>query len=209
VEGHDFATISATAIQIQALQAAEYAGIPVPSEAVNDGQEYLKMALAKDEEKAKPGQNGGRPADIAAALCCRITPSRRSPNRFGGSLKKDELREKWLKYCQTEIRVGRDMKFGRDEFAHYYYAQAVYKVGGDAWSVYRTAMFDHLQSNQSKDGSWPAGDGISVGSVYAAAVWCSVLQLDKRSHPLTRPAEPTVITRRLERWPGSAGKPEA
>ena len=103
---------------------------------------------------------------------------------MSASARRDELREKWFKYCQTEIPVGRDIQFGRDELTHYYYAQAVFNLGSDdAWNDYRTAMFDHLQSSQNKDGSWPAGDGISVGPVYSTAVWCTVLQLDKRSHP--------------------------
>jgi hypothetical protein len=66
---------------------------------------------------------------------------------------------------------------------HYYYAQAMFNVGGDAWSGYCTAMFDQLQSSQNKDGSWRVGDGISPGSVYATAVWCTVRQLDNESHP--------------------------
>jgi hypothetical protein len=44
-------------------------------------------------------------------------------------------------------------------------------------------LFDHVQNGQNKDGSWPAGDGISVGSVYSTAIWCTVLQLDNGSHP--------------------------
>jgi hypothetical protein len=166
VEGHDFATISATVIQIQALEAAENAGIPVPREAVNDAHEYLKMALEKYAEP-KAAQDR-RPADTAAALACR-------------RVSKDE----WCEYCQAKIPVGRDIKFGRDELTQYYYAQALFQVGGNGhgWSVYRTAMFDHLQSSQNKDGSWPAGDGISVGPVYATALWCTVLQLDRRTHP--------------------------
>jgi hypothetical protein len=184
VEGHDFDSIAATAIQVQALQAAENAGIPVPNEAVNDAQEYLKKAIAKYEE-AKAGQNASRPADTAAALACRCNLGQRGV--------KDELSKKWFTYCATEIPVGRDMKLGRDELTHYYYAQAVLEFGGGGWSVYRTAMFDHLQSNQNKDGSWPAGDGIGVGPVYATAVWCAVLQLDKKSHPSRRPPELTII----------------
>jgi hypothetical protein len=176
VEGHDFDTISATVIQIQALQAAENAGIPVPREAINEAQEYLKMALGKYEDKPIPGQNLSRPVDTAAAFACRY-------NYSGLRLNKDDLREKWCKHCQTRIPVGRDIKLGRDELTHYYYAQAMFNLDGDPWTGYRTAMFDHLQSSQSKDGSWPAGDGIGVGPVYSTAVWCTVLQLDKRSHP--------------------------
>jgi hypothetical protein len=191
MEGHDFDTISATVMQIQALHAAENAGIPVPSAAVNDAREYLKKAIGK-YEAAKPAQNPSRPADTAAALACHFRP-RSFATLAGTKDEKDELGEKWLKYCQTEIPMGRDIKFGRDELTHYYYAQAVYNVGGDTWSGYRTAMFDHLQSSQNKDGSWPAGDGISVGPVYSTAVWCTVLQLDKRSHPSTRRNDVVIV----------------
>jgi hypothetical protein len=185
VEGHDFDEISATAIQIQALQAAENAGIPVPAAAINDGQEYLKKALEKFEQRAKAEQNANRAVDPAAALACRFTQSIQ-----GG--REDELRKKWLKYCQGEIPVGRKIKFGQDELTHYYYAQAVFNFGGKTWDTYRTATFDHLKSSQNKDGSWPAGDGISVGPVYSTALSCIILQLDKRSHPSMPPPRPTV-----------------
>jgi hypothetical protein len=177
LEGHDFATIAATVIQIQALQAAENAGIPVPSEAINDGQEYLKTALAKDEEKAKPGKAGSRPADTAAALACRYTAIQEM---------KPAVREKLFKDLQAEIPMGRDIRFGGNELTHYHYAQAVFHLGGDSWKSYRTTMFDHLQSVQNKDGSW-RGDGIGVGPVYATAIACTILQLDKKSHP-SRPS---------------------
>jgi hypothetical protein len=189
LEGHDFDEFSATVIQIQALQAAENAGIPIPSGAINDAQEYLKMALGKQVK-----ENRSRAADTAAALACRRNLNPRAA--------KDELAAKWFKVCQAAIPVGREIKFGRDELIHYYYAQAVFNVGGDAWTGYRTAMFDHLQSSQNKDGSWPAGDGIGVGGVYATALWCTILQLDKGSHPST--ARPTIIsitTRGPDPWP--------
>jgi hypothetical protein len=178
VEGHDFATISATVIQIQALQAAENSGIPVPSEAIKDAQQYLKFALGKAEEAIKPEQKRRQSAHTASALACR--------DALSALGKGDELCGEWIKYCRAEIPVGRDIKFGRDELTHYYYAQAVYNLGGRAWSDYRTAMFDHLQSSQNKDGSWPAGDDISVGQVYSTSLWCTILQLDKNCHPSVR-----------------------
>jgi hypothetical protein len=184
VEGHDFDTISATVIQIQALQAAENAGIPCPSEAFTDAQEYLKMAIGRYEEKAKPGQNGSRQTDTAAALACRFLRGRYGPM-------KDEWTKKWFKYCETEIPVARDIKFGRDELTHFYYAQAMF-FGSNNWNGYRTAMFDQLQTSQNKDGSWPAGDGIGVGPVYSTAVWCIILQLDRGSHPSPQPVSEIV-----------------
>jgi hypothetical protein len=195
VEGHDFASISATAIQIQALQAAANAGVSIPFETISDAQEYLKKKLQTNDKAAEAGKKDTRLADVAAVLACTHRLS-----VFGNSAPKDELREKWLKECATEIAVGNKTNFGRDELAHYYYAQALF---GDSWNGYRTAMFDHLQSSQSKDGSWPAGNGIGVGQVYSTAVWCIVLQLDKGNHPSLQSPPVLITTRKLGPLPVS------
>jgi hypothetical protein len=165
VEGHDFANVQATVVQFQALQAAVNAGIPVPQETIRDAREYLKMAMEK----------GAGPAETAGTLACL------GRSEYGGSDFK--LPQKWFEDCRSRIPVGRDLKLGRDELAHYYLAQAEHQLGGDAWKAYRTAMFDRLQESQSKDGSWPAGFGTWTGQVYSTAVWCTVLQLDHNSHP--------------------------
>ena len=44
-EGHDFASMSATAIQIQALRAASEAGISIPSDAIPDAKAFLKKEI--------------------------------------------------------------------------------------------------------------------------------------------------------------------
>ena len=180
MEGHDLAAILPTVIQIQALQAAENAGVAVTDGAFNNAQEYLKMVLGK-EEKAKPGQKVKRATDWAMAFACGCNagPSARGKAQVG-------FLANWLN-CRGEIPVGRNIKFGRDELTHYYYAQALLGFGrehghGD-WNAYRQEMFDHLQSTQNEDGSWPAADGISVGAVYSTALWCTVLQLDNANHP--------------------------
>lgn len=59
-------------------------------------------------------------------------------------------------------------------------------VESERWKKYRPAMFDFLQAQQNKDGSWPGGAGLGVGPVYTTAVWCIVLQLDHRAHPSRR-----------------------
>jgi hypothetical protein len=182
-EGHDFDEILATAIQMQALQAAEIAGIPVPSEAVNDGKGYLIRALQRLEDKSDPALRRSRQMETAAAL---IALFNHEGSRFVNIGGKKEHGDEWFKQCRDEIPVGRAIEFGRDELIHHWFAQVMYDRGGDLWSNYRTAMFDHLQSRQNKDGSWPASDGIGVGPVYATALWCIVLQLDKKSHPSRR-----------------------
>jgi hypothetical protein len=188
-EGHDFDENMATAIQVQALQAAENAGNAIPGGAIDDGLEYLKRAIDKLEH-AKPDQQSSRPAETAAALTCRLNLGFNS--RLDGD--KGAWTKTWLKYCQTAIPSGRDTRFGKDELAHHYYAQALFSLGGDAWDSYRRTMFDHLVRVQNNDGSWPASTGISTGAVYSTALWCTVLQLDKRTHPSRRPDPPAPIT---------------
>ena len=163
VEGHDFAAIPATVIQIQALRAAETAGIPVYP-ALHDGPQWLKASLEKNSS----------PSDTAAALACL---SRNEPGMQA------KLSPKWIDRCRSGIPVGSDLKLGRDEFAHYYFGQTEFNRGGDFWIAYRTAMFDRLRAAQNEDGSWPAGNGTCTGQVYSTAVWCTLLQLDNDSHP--------------------------
>jgi Prenyltransferase and squalene oxidase repeat len=164
VEGHDFATIPATAIQLQALQAVQIAGIPVPQEARLYGSEYAKSSLDK----------GVGPADTAALLACLL--GRHQFSQFGSS-------EKRFEECRSNLPKARDPQFGRDEMAHYWRAQAEHSVGGDSWNSYLGDLFVRLRDSQHEDGSWPAGNGISTGQVYSTAVWCVVLQVRKETHP--------------------------
>jgi hypothetical protein len=174
-EGHDFATIRATVIQLQALQAAENADVPVPPSVVKDAESYLRSALIKQEQQG-PHEARIGPDDMSAIL---------------GGLRKNYVTNqnaparKWLEECSSRIPVGRDIKFGRDEHAHYYLAQAQQCYSADAWIKYKEAMFEHLHNIQNKDGSWPADDNARLDRVHATAVWCTILALDN-VHPSSR-----------------------
>jgi hypothetical protein len=180
VEGHDFADVSETAVQIQALQAAENAAIPVPAEVLGAAQEYLKKALGEPGEKAGAARDRSRLADDAAGLVNCLFPD----NRYRGM--RDEQGEKWLQYCQSAVPMRRDIQFGRDELTHYYYAQALRSQDGKTWTDYHTAMVEHLKSCQNEDGSWPVAEGSSIGRVSATALWCVVLQVGNGNHPSTQ-----------------------
>jgi hypothetical protein len=147
----------------------------------------VRSALAKHEKGAKSPQ---RAADTAAVLACFFRARRTFTNVH--ETEKEEATEEWYsisRYCQAEIPVGRAIEFGRDELTHFYYAQAVYALDGIArfsrvaWSDYRKAMFDQLQTSQNGDGGWPAGNGLSVGRVYSTALCCIILQLDRGHYP--------------------------
>lgn len=169
IEGHDFDTIPASVIQVQALQAAANAGIALPGDIINDGQQYLTTSLDKIADKDR------KPAEMAAVFACRLSSG------FYPDKPND-----W----PTGIRVGRDINLARDELTHFYFAQAYFQASQDGhkagWSDYFAATFDHLQNSQNKDGSWPGAEGISAGPVYATAVWCTVLQLERSCYPSMR-----------------------
>jgi hypothetical protein len=170
VEGHDFATVQATAIQVQALQAAQNAGIPISLESLGAGAGYLQSLRERVI---------GPTDAAAAALACLeqrgLWWGVKTPDGF------EEIR--------TKIPNAGDVQFGRDELTHYYSAQAKHNIGNDDWIAYLGTMTDRLRDVQNKDGSWPAGDGIGTGRVYSTAIWCIVLQLGNESHPCNRMVE--------------------
>lgn len=187
VEGHDFATVLATAIQLQALQAVENTKSDIPFEALYDGQEFLRFTLEKADVGA--GRDANATTETAAALACRF--------RHEAVVSHDEPTRKWFQRCRAEIPLGSEIQFGRDELMHYFYAQAVVGLSDESsrslgfgngtghlsWKAYREAIFEHLQNSQNDDGSWPAGVGISVGPVYSTAIWCTILELNSYRHP--------------------------
>lgn len=187
VEGHDFDEILTTVVQLQALEAAQNAGIGFASAEIRDAHEYLKTMMDKYDAGENPEPNRSRSANTAAALSCYLPAGHREGIQ---AAKTQELHRKRLKYCQSAIPAGRDLAFGRDELVHYYYAQAQFRLGG--WPVYSEATFEQLRLKQNKDGSWPAGEGFGVGPVYSTAVWCTILQLERHSHPF-RPPEARAI----------------
>ncbi len=124
-EGHDFAAILPTVIQIQALAAAENARVPIPGAMIDDAMEYLKTAM-EEYEKDNRVKDSSRATETAAALACHVDPS--SVGRDGELDKVNDTYtwfKRWLERCQREIPVGRNAELGREALAHFYYAQAL------------------------------------------------------------------------------------
>lgn len=185
VEGHDFADVLSTAIQMQALRAAQNAGIPFPFEVLNDASDSVETALG--EEPAPPKTCRAR-IELAAAIALRTNSRSRSrfssPTVDGIRGEPDETAVAWVRLLEADLVDPRP-----NETVHYYLAQGLYDNGHDRWAAYQSALFDRLRKTQREDGSWSGdggdclGDGFRVGPLYATAVWCTVLQLERRSHP--------------------------
>jgi hypothetical protein len=197
-EGGDNDEGSVTVTQLQALRACKNANIPVAKEIIDKAVDYLKKSttdrggvvysLGRGGMKAPIG--GERPALTAAAIACSF-----SAGQYDGDLCK-----KWFKYCETAIPVNQQgVRFGHDEYTHYYYAQALYILGDEGWSKlfgtpkgegltwtkYRDLMGEKLLGTQSGDGSFPGMGGFGVGgNVYPTAVYLTILQLDKAVLPI-------------------------
>ena len=197
-DGGDNDEGSVTVTQLQALRACKNANIPVPKETIEKAIDYLKKStterggvvysLGRGGMKAPIG--GERPALTAAAIACS----------FSAGQYDSDLCKKWFKYCETAIPLNQQgVRFGHDEYTHYYYAQALYILGDEGWSKmfnaakgegltwtkYRELMGEKLLGTQAGDGSYPGQGGFGVGgSVYPTAVYLTIMQLDKAALPI-------------------------
>ena len=136
-------------------------------------------------ERRTSEQSKSRITDTAAAYACRRYGTMSIVLREEKPVyDEDDLTRKWGGFCESAIPTGKRMSISRDELAHYFYAQALCDPEPDrnVWHSYSTATFDRLQETQLQNGRWPSCDGISVGPVYATAMWCLVLQMPAICH---------------------------
>ena len=188
-EGNNFDEGSVTITQVQALRAARDAGIAVPPEAIQEAVNYLQESTNEQGgviySLAGGGGGEGRPALTSAAISCG----------FSAGDYNSPLVKKWLQFAKAAVQPVGDIRFGQhDEYTHYYFAQAIYKLGEDGWaklfgsdkdalkwSTYRAATFPKLKAQQSPDGSWQGGQ---VGPAFITAVHLGILQLDNACLPI-------------------------
>ncbi|HXG12735.1 MAG TPA: prenyltransferase/squalene oxidase repeat-containing protein [Gemmataceae bacterium] len=190
-DGGNFDEGSVTITQLQALRAARNAGIAVPKEIIDKAIDYLrKCTNAQGGVIYSLGGGGGgegRPALTAAAISCAF-----SAGEYNSPLVKQ-----WIQFCQTHIPLSPGgVRFGHDEYTHYYYAQAIYSLGETGyaklfpnskeserltWSKYKQTFFPALIRSQGADGSWQGGH---VGPVFITAVYLTILQLDNATLPI-------------------------
>jgi hypothetical protein len=185
-EGDDQDEGSTTVTQLQALRAARNAGIYVPKGIIDNARKYMEsVTTAQGGVLYRPGQPGERPALTAAAVACGF-----SVGEYDSPIVK-----KWIKSAQRAMgSVGGGGRMGHDEYAHYYFAQAVYSLGEKrylelfpgtpekdclTWSGYKAANFKSILSSQREDGSWQGSSSwSSIGPAYVTAAYLGILQLD-------------------------------
>jgi hypothetical protein len=171
-DGQDFDEGSTTVTQVQGLRGCRDAGIVVPKEIIDRAIAYIhRCTLPDGGVQYNSHGGGGRPAITAAAIACLFS---------AGEYDSDYVRRLFA-YCQRHLDHLSDRGLGHWHYAHYYYAQALYRRGGEEWRQYRDRLYARLIREQNPDGSWTQG---YVGPVYTTALNLTMLQLERAALPI-------------------------
>lgn len=171
-DGEGFDEGSTTITQIQGLRGCRNAGIPVPKEIIDKAIKYIKDCTAADGGVQYNSKGGGsRPAITAAAIACL----------YNAGEYDSEYVPKLMKYCHVQLDNISNQGFGHWHYAHFYYAQVLYREGGKSWEDYRNKIFPRIIQDASPDGSWTQG---YIGPVYTTATNLTILQLPKGALPI-------------------------
>jgi hypothetical protein len=172
---NDFVEGSTTITQVQGLRGCRNAGIPVPREIIDKAIAYIHRCTMPDggvQYSSKGG--GGRPAITAAAIACL----------FNAGEEDDTHVPRMLAYAAKNLGNISNNSFGHWHYAHFYYAQVMYREGGDAWIDYRRQIEKRLvaEAREERDGMfWPQG---YIGNVYTTATNLTILQLERAALPI-------------------------
>ncbi|MBN1393633.1 MAG: terpene cyclase/mutase family protein [Pirellulales bacterium] len=173
-DGHGFDEGSTTITQVQGLRGCRNAGIPVPKEIIAKAIGYIKKCTGPDggvRYNLAGAGGGGRPPITAAAIACL----------YNAGEYDEEYVPKILLYCKRNLGQVSGNSFGHWHYAHYYYAQVMYREGGTEWETYRDKLFQQIVSEAGADGGWNQG---YIGTVYTTAINLTILQLPKGMLPI-------------------------
>jgi hypothetical protein len=173
-DGGDFDEGSTTITQVQGLRGCRNAGIPVPKEIIDKAIKYIREGTGPDggvRYSARNGGGGGRPPITAAAIACL----------FNAGDYDDKFVPKMLKYCEQNFGDVTRENSGHWHYAHYYYAQVLYREGGKKWEDYRNKVYAQILNTVNQEGCWDQG---FMGQVYTTAINLTILQLERGALPI-------------------------
>jgi squalene cyclase len=174
-DGNNFDEGSTTITQVQGLRGCRNAGVPVPREIIDKAIAYIHKCTMPDggvQYSSKGG--GGRPAISAAAIACL----------FNAGEYDDTHVPRMLDYAEKHLGNIANNGFGHWHYAHFYYAQVMYREGGRKWEAYREQMEKRLLSEAQPEGDavfWGQG---YIGPVYTTATNLTILQLENGTLPI-------------------------
>jgi hypothetical protein len=171
-DGMNFDEGSTTITQVQALRGCRNAGIAVPTEIIEKAINYIRRCTTPEGGVQYNSRGGGpRQAITAAAIACL----------FNAGDYDDTYVPKLLDYCRKNLSNISNTGFGHWHYAHYYYAQVLYREGGKSWEEYRDGVYTKLLTEAGPDGSWNQG---YIGQVYTTAINLTILLLERGALPI-------------------------
>lgn len=173
-DGNGFDEGSTCITQVQGLRACRNVGIPVPKEIIDRAVDYIKKCTTAEGGVQYSIRGGGaRPAITAAAVACL----------FNSGEYESEYVKKLLGFCEKHVWPGssRTRYFGHWHYTHYYYAQVMYRLGGQKWDRYFSDISKQIIPKQSHSGAWKEGH---IGHVYTTSINATILQLNNGYLPI-------------------------
>jgi hypothetical protein len=147
----------------------------VPKEIIDSAVEYIrKCTLADGGVQYSSKGGGGRPAITAAAIACL----------FNAGEYDSEYVPKLQGYCERNLGDISNQGFGHWHYAHYYYAQVLYREGGDHWDNYRDKLYAKLLGEATETGKYIVWNQGYIGAIYTTAVNLTMLQLENGALPI-------------------------
>jgi hypothetical protein len=173
-EGSNFDEGSTCITQVQGLRACRNAGIPVSKEIIDRAKVYIEKCTTSSGGVQYSIRGGGERPPITAAALAAL---------FNAGEYDTELTQRMRNFCKTHIWPDKSVASnnGHWHYMHFYFAQVVYRTGGDEWTKYRDELNTKLVREMQAGGGWPDPQ---VGSVYVTALSCIMLQLDKGFLPI-------------------------
>lgn len=173
-EGQDFDEGSTCITQVQGLRACRNAGIPVSKEIIDRAKKYIADCTTSNGGVQYSIRGGGERPPITAAALAAL---------FNAGEYDTELTKRMRTFCDERIWPGKPLKSssGHWHYMHFYYAQVIYRQGGDRWNKYRREIEEKLLKEVNSGGGW---SDRQIGHVYTTAINCIILQLDKGYLPI-------------------------
>ena|SRR5436190_23744478 len=166
---------STTITQVQGLRGCRNAGITVPKEIIDKAIKYIQKCTMEDGAVQYSLKGGGpRPAITAAAVACL----------FNAGDYDDKSVPRMMSFADRNLRNIAQQDFGHWHYAHYYYAQVLYREGGEKWEKYRDQIYARLVSEATEDRNGTCWKQGYVGDIYTTAVNLTILQLDTNILPI-------------------------
>ncbi|MEZ6063070.1 MAG: prenyltransferase/squalene oxidase repeat-containing protein [Planctomycetaceae bacterium] len=173
-EGSDFDEGSTCITQVQGLRACRNAGIPVSKEIIDRAIKYIDDCTTSSGGVQYSIRGGGERPPITAAALAAL---------FNAGEYDTELSRKMRAYCEENIWPDKSVsaRNGHWHYMHFYYAQVIYRQGGDRWRQYRREITEEILKRTQANGGW---SDQQIGPVYTTAINCIILQLEKGYLPI-------------------------